>query len=283
MILCNEPDRDKPDRKRSDRRSLSNTQKSNTLKLTAPYLSGERIKALQYNLLDLGFKISTDGVFGPSTEVAVRAFQKAYKLSTDGIAGAITLEKIKQVKQQNWNSSAMPGLMLKGNTLGIWQGGDKLATVAAIKAEARRQGITHPSQVAYILATVEHETNGTFQPVEEGYYLGKSAAAHRERLDYYPYYGRGYVQLTWADNYHRYSKLVGIDLINQPDLVMRPAVSLFILIDGMKLGAFTGKKLDSFTTNDAFDFIEARRIINGKDKAKEIASLADSWLAGIAT
>ncbi len=255
---------------------------TDTLKLAAPHMHGEAIKTLQYNLSDLGFAASIDGTFGPSTEAAVKAFQQAQGLVTDGVAGQMTLEKIREMKRKKSDGSAMWADIADSDTVPNWTGGDKLAAVEAIKQEASRQNITEPSQVAYILATVDHETNGSFQPVEEGYYLGESAAAYQKTLHYYPYYGRGYVQLTWAENYHKYSALTGLDLLNQPDWVMRPEVSLFILIDGMKRGVFTGRGLDDFTTASRLDFVEARRIINGKDRAEEIASLADSWLSGIA-
>ncbi|WP_242049006.1 glycoside hydrolase family 19 protein [Planktothrix sp. FACHB-1365] len=54
--------------------------------------------------------------------------------------------------------------------------------------------------------------------------------------------GRGYVQLTWNYNYRKYSDVLGLDLVNDPDLVMRPDIALFILIHGMKWGVFTGIK-----------------------------------------
>ena len=52
--------------------------------------------------------------------------------------------------------------------------------------------------IAYALATIYHETAGSMQPVEEGYYLGSKTRvkAFQKTLRYYPYFGRGYVQLT---------------------------------------------------------------------------------------
>jgi hypothetical protein len=53
--------------------------------------------------------------------------------------------------------------------------------------------------IAYGLATPWHETNHSMEPVEEGYYLGSPAKvkAFQKKLRYFPYFGRGYVQLTW--------------------------------------------------------------------------------------
>lgn len=51
----------------------------------------DAVKWLQRKLNYLGYKCgSADGIFGPKTDAAVRAFQRAKKLSADGIVGANT-------------------------------------------------------------------------------------------------------------------------------------------------------------------------------------------------
>ena len=208
-----------------------------------------------------------DGLYGPKTQAALRQFARQHQPEGEDVLLPDTLRALL--------SSGLAGGMLPN-----WAGGDKQATVAAIKREANRQGITHPGQIAYILATVEHETAGKFQPVKECFFLGEPAAeAKRKTFEYYPYYGRGYVQLTWDYNYRNYSTLLGLDLVNQPDLVMRPDISLFILIDGMKRGTFTTHSLDDFMQGDRFDAVQAPQVINGRDRATEIAKIADSWLS----
>jgi len=108
--------------------------------------------------------------------------------------------------------------------------------------------------------------------------LGEPAGEnHRQTLRYYPYYGRGYVQLTWDYNYRKYSDILGLDLVNNPDLVMRPDLALFILIHGMKWGAFTTLKLDDYISNNHVDFWSARQIINGTDQAEQIQTYAMNW------
>ncbi len=54
---------------------------------------------------------------------------------------------------------------------------------------------------AYALATACHETAYTMQPVREAFWLSENW--RRTHLRYYPFYGRGYVQLTWKANYER--------------------------------------------------------------------------------
>jgi hypothetical protein len=134
-------------------------------------------------------------------------------------------------------------------------------------------------QLAYVLATVEHETNGSFQPVKEAYYLGNKAENYRKGLEYYPYYGRGYVQLTWDYNYSKYEKLLGIPLTTNPDLTLVPETSAKILLHGMINGVFTGKSLRAYVNNTKVDFFNARRVVNGIDKAQDIKELADKWLS----
>lgn len=133
------------------------------------------------------------------------------------------------------------------------------------------------NQLAYVLATTEWETNKTFEPVKEAYYLGSKAEAYRKTLRYYPWYGRGFVQLTWEDNYKKAGKRLGVDLISNPDKAMDPEIAAEVLVVGMQEGWFTGKKLSDYITLKKSDFLNARRIVNGTDKAKEIEALAKKW------
>ncbi|SKB13672.1 Carboxypeptidase (modular protein) [Planktothrix sp. PCC 11201] len=208
---------------------------------------------------------SVDGIYGLKTQEALRNFKTNRQLDGGDVLGPTTAKALLDAK---------PGAGL----LPKWQGGDKQATVKVIIQEANRQGITSQAQIAYILATVEHETGDTFQPVREGYYLGEvEGENHRQTLPYYPYYGRGYVQLTHLDNYREYSNILGLDLVNAPDLVMRPDIAVFVLIHGMKSGVFTGIKLDDCISNNHVDFLKARKIINGNDKAEQIQTYAINW------
>ncbi len=148
------------------------------------------------------------------------------------------------------------------------------ATKLLIIDECLKQGVTNRNQIKYILATVQHETNRTFEPVKEAYWL--SEGWRKRNLRYYPYYGRGFVQITWKSNYDKFGKLLNIDLVNHPELALVLENSVFILVYGMKHGTFTGKKLSDYITNKKVDFRRARRIINGLDKARKISKIAYS-------
>ena len=134
---------------------------------------------------------------------------------------------------------------------------------------------------AYILATVFWETGRTMQPVEEAFYLGSKADAYRRKLRYYPWHGRGDIQLTWEANYRKAGEAIGVDLIANPDAAMDPKNSVKIAFEGMENGWFTGKALgdyldgvDEGDKEDLREFANARRIVNGTDKQIEIGKLA---------
>lgn len=131
---------------------------------------------------------------------------------------------------------------------------------------------------AYGLATAWHETARTMQPVEEAFW--KDDAWRKRNLRYYPWHGRGYPQLTWERNYRWADEELGLNgaLIADPTMMLRPEIAALTMIRGMEQGAFTGKGLKDYLPlsgragHDAYK--AARRIINGQDKAAEIAKIA---------
>lgn len=129
------------------------------------------------------------------------------------------------------------------------------------------------AQASYILATAFWETDNTMQPIKEG-----GGIKYLKSKKYYPWYGRGYVQLTWEANYKKYRGIVqqkfGVDIIISPDQAMLTDVACYILFDGMRMGKFTGKALADYFNTKTIDYVGARRIINGTDKAREIAGIA---------
>lgn len=146
------------------------------------------------------------------------------------------------------------------------------------------------SHVAYLLATAWHETRRTMQPVRET--LAGSDAQAVARLDRawkagklkqvkVPYWrfddtgrtwlGRGYVQLTHRDNYRKAAAMVGVDLLGNPSLALRADIAARILVEGCEVGLFTGKKLSDYLPGD---YVNARKIVNGLDKANVIAAHA---------
>jgi hypothetical protein len=142
--------------------------------------------------------------------------------------------------------------------------------------------------LAYMLATTHHETDRTMQPIEE-YGKGKNRPYGKnikmDRTRYFDttnlFYGRGFVQLTWYENYQRAGKKLGTDMIKKPELALDMKYATPILFFGMMEGWFTGKKLSQYFNGAASDWRNARKIINGLDKADLIADYAKKYYAAI--
>ena len=124
--------------------------------------------------------------------------------------------------------------------------------------------------LAYALATAFHETAHTMKPVTE-----YGSRRYLTSKKYWPYIGRGYVQLTWDWNYAKYG------IKDDPEKALDPDFSAFILIDGMVKGIFTGRGFSNYFNDKKDDPVNARRIINGKDKAELIAGYHRKFLQGL--
>jgi hypothetical protein len=152
--------------------------------------------------------------------------------------------------------------------------------------------------LAYILGTAYHETDRQMQPIREyggpTYFdkrygpppqgqnpglaraLGNKVAGDGSR-----FCGRGFVQLTGRTNYTKWGSTLGVDLVGNPDLCLDLKTSTRILVDGSVNGSFTGKKLANYFNGNLADWRNARRIINGTDRADMIAGHAKNFYAAI--
>ncbi|RKD61651.1 hypothetical protein [Rhizobium sp. WW_1] len=163
--------------------------------------------------------------------------------------------------------------------------------------------------LAYMLATAYHETDKTMCAISENlnysaagllstfgkYFTAAQAAAYArqpQRIanrayanrmgngseasgDGWRYRGRGLVQITGHDNYLKYG------IADHPDLALDPTKAVEILFDGMINGRFTGRKLADYFSGTATDWVGARKIINGTDRAADIAGYAKKFLAAL--
>lgn len=149
----------------------------------------------------------------------------------------------------------------------------------AILHEWDGRGLTDCRWLAYMLATAKHETNATMAAVREAYWL--SEEWRKTHLRYWPYYGRGLVQLTWEANYRAMSAVTGVDLINNPDAALDLAHAVEVMFYGMVNGSFTGRRLSDYFNDMASDAVGARAIINGTDKAQLIAAYHFDFLTAL--
>ncbi|MGR9074141.1 MAG: peptidoglycan-binding protein, partial [Gammaproteobacteria bacterium] len=155
-------------------------------------LTPEQLKELQKSLAVLGYPVGDiDGLYGPKTRNAWAEYKTDVYHGNPNFIGPESIEKL-QEQLTNAGESRYHDFSTK-------QG-----TIDAIKAECASQGIGLKTQVSYVLATTQWETAQTFRPVKEAYWLSEDW--RKNNLRYFPYYGRGYVQLTWEKNYEKYSR-----------------------------------------------------------------------------
>lgn len=178
--------------------------------------------------------------------------------------------------------------------------------ITAILDEWERRKLVDLRHLAYMLATPYHEVDKSMQPISE---YGGSAYFHRmydiqgarpsvarelgnvEPGDGARYHGRGLVQLTGRKNYRRMSELVarplfGVDLEQDPDRALEIRVAVAVMFEGMldadsHFGDFTGVALETYFNATTDDPVNARRIINGLDRAETIAEYHGEFLEAL--
>jgi putative chitinase len=135
---------------------------------------------------------------------------------------------------------------------------------------------------AYILATAYHETAFTLQPIAE---YGKGAGHAYGQTDFTGKapYGRGFVQLTFRVNYLTADTdlALGGKLASDYDLALQPDIAAKVIVRGMMEGWFTGRKLGDYINAVMFSFTAARAVVNGTDKAGQIALYADKFMTAL--
>jgi predicted chitinase len=177
-----------------------------------------------------------------------------------------------------------------------------------ILTEWEKRRLTELSWLAYMLATAFHETAHTMQPVIETFNAARDKtnpsvetaiarldaawAAGRLKWVKSPYWrkdangmswlGRGFVQLTHKFNYVTAQRKLGLPFSTRPEIALQVAPACQVMFQGMIEGWFTSHKLAEFRKPDGtFHFVKARMIINGLDRAEEIAGHARQFHAAL--
>ena len=240
---------------------------------------GDEVKKLQEKL-----GVEAIGTFGPKTEAAVKAWQKANGLKDDGIVGPTTWSKL-------FGESAPVAPAVKESVV-VPSGGplniEKLkghipdVVLAQIPDTAKKFNITNNLRLAHFLSQCGHESGG-FKAVSEnlnysadglkkifGKYfpgnLNESYAKQPEKIasrvygnrmgngdeaskEGYKFRGRGYIQLTGKANYTKFTQFIGEDCVANPDLVATkyPLASAAFFFDSNKLWAICDKGADDAT------------------------------------
>ena len=223
--------------------------------------------ALQKVLLDLGSSVTPTLLASLGTEI-----------SRLGLTAKQTIADVVGSTLNKYSGASTVGISAVAASLGSTNSDAEKAAVIA--SQAQRAGLT-PNQIAYVLATAQHESD-QFRTMTEyasgSEYEGRSDLGNTQDGDGVRYKGRGFVQLTGRANYKTMGEKLGLDLLNNPALAEIPENAAKILIQGMKDGTFTGAKLSDFSSTD---FVGMRAIVNGSDRAGLIAGYADKYAAAL--
>ncbi len=187
-------------------------------------------------------------------------------VSTTAVAKARQLDNKLFMRKDIWINAAEDA----------WQKLDNVQrdSVEQILRAFREYGDGDYRKLVYILATAWHESK--LKPVRERR-AGSSQTWLRQLQDRYwssGYYGRGFVQLTWESNYKKMSEFLGVDLVGNPDLALEPRYAADILVYGMMNGEFTRRSLSRYINIVQTDYYNARRVVNGTDRASLIKDYA---------
>ncbi len=231
---------------------------------------GAAVTALQQILVRLGHLSpqelqGAEGLFGPRTEAALKAFQSAEGMSPDGVYGPRTREALERRTGQA--PPAVPGPVAEG------RGGVSVAQLRAImprlkeaelylpflNAAMAEVEINTPRRQAAFLAQLAHES-AEFRYFEE---LASGEAYERRRDlgntqpgDGPRYKGRGPIQLTGRKNYQLAGQALGLDLEGNPQQAATREV-------GFRVAGWFWKSRRLNEMADAGRFDDITRIING--------------------
>lgn len=159
--------------------------------------------------------------------------------------------------------------------------------INAILAAWAKHGDGDDRKLAYILGTAFHESDRFFAMEEYASgkaYEGRKSLGNTQPGDGVKFKGRGFVQITGRRNYTDWSKRLGIDLLARPERASERPIAARIIVEGMMLGTFTGKKLGDYINSNmeiVKGFVEARRTVNGTDRAQLIAGHAWKFLKAL--
>jgi hypothetical protein len=234
------------------------------------------------------------GQFGPRTTAAYGRWQRKCGVAASGKPDAVTLRKLGQRYGFEVDTSAPTPTRLRFDhkrflqayvhVFGQLEPHARTGLDTLLTAAERDPKLTDVRWLAYMLATVMHECGRQWRPIREatrgrGKPYGKPVVVvdpqgHRHVN---AYYGRGYVQLTLKPNYQKMGRLLKNRLLYEPDLALRPVIAYRIMSIGMIRGLFTQHKLADYIHGNKTDYVNARRIIHGIERAQLIARYASRF------
>ncbi len=239
-------------------------------------MSGPDVKLWQEFLSQQGFGVGTaDGSFGNRTFEATVEFQQGNGLGADGVVGPGTLAKARElgfVEDQNAGGTTTGGSAGASGSLSE----QALAQIMPnLKAGKRAEffpfltrameefEINTPARQAAFLAQLAHES-AEFRFMEEIWgptpaqrrYEGRRDLGNTQPGDGFRYKGRGPIQVTGRANYKTYGDMLGVDLVNNPQLAATPEV-------GFRIAGVYWKRNNINAPADRQDIVKVTKLING--------------------
>lgn len=147
-------------------------------------------------------------------------------------------------------------------------------------------GITDHRQIAYVLATAQHESRDFAAPEED---WGRKQAVDLRYFGGEEYFGRGFAHLTHVNNYERLGEALGMgrELVEHPERAAQADIATKVLVVGMRDGMFGARLSDHVNANHA-DYRQARASVNGGELNNgspypdAIAARATEWESQVA-
>jgi hypothetical protein len=218
---------------------------------------------VQSRLNTFGLPVRVDGLWGNISNTAYARFAKAFNYPIASITpeAAESLIECKEIPGFDCQHEAvLPELAASIMGCTVQQASTILPYIT--KSLESRHILNRPTLIA-TLGTIAVETGG-FSPISEyggddyfcEMYEGRSDLGNTEPGDGILYKGRGFVQITGRANYKYYGQKLGIDLIENPDLVLQVEIASEILAE-----YFVDRRISQAA--NAHDWELVRRLVNG--------------------
>lgn len=259
--------------------------------------SGPDVLTLQSTLKQLGFDPNgVDGMFGPGTEAAVKAFQQSKGLTPDGMVGPNTMAALQSGASVAGANVAAATAAASASTAATAAAAGPAGTCNPTSAQVSKMfpgvplsnietnlpfvldalnaaGLGDKNMVLMALATIRAET-GNFTPLSEfqskfntppggppfALYDNRKDLGNQGPPDGANFKGRGYIQLTGRTNYQIHGAAIGLgnQLVTNPALANQPDIAAKLLASFLK--SQETRIRNALATNN---MAAARKAVNG--------------------
>lgn len=178
--------------------------------------SGSAVTYIRTQLNKKGYKVAATGSFDADLAAVVKKFQADNGLSTVGRVGQQTYCVLSvAATATNWFSGGKanlnPAHLAKCGFSGVMLN----RGISELNSALSTFGINTKEKVKHFLAQCMVETVTGTQVLEYGYRAGKGKVSG---VSYSPYYGSGYLHLTWSDAYEKFHNYMKSKGTNDPKI-----------------------------------------------------------------